>query len=181
VNLWLARHAATVAAAGLCYGRSDVPADAMATQVAARRLADVLPAGLQVASSPLARCTGLASALQALRPELTIRIDARLAEMDFGTWEGQAWDTLGAAAMQAWMDDFEHHAPGGGESVARFMARVASVFDEAVATRRDTLWITHAGVIRAAALLSRGVRRVTHARDWPREGLAFGAWQVLEL
>jgi alpha-ribazole phosphatase len=130
MKLWLARHAQPLIAAGICYGRLDVAADAGATAECARRLAFQLPAGIRVLASPLQRCRQLAQALQALRPDLVFQSDARLQEMDFGRWEGRAWDAIAQSELQAWTDDFAHYAVGlTGESVTAFMARVASALD----------------------------------------------------
>ena len=102
--------------------------------------------------------------------------------MDFGDWDGHAWDALGAERLDAWTADFAHHAPGGGESVAGFMARVAGAFDEVRHSGdADIVWIAHAGVARAVQLLAAGVRQVAQAGDWPKAGLAFGGWSVVEL
>ena len=181
-RLWLVRHAVPLLAPGICYGRTDVPPDSAATLRAAEALAAALPAGCRVVRSPLRRCTALAEALHRLRPDLPSTADPRLAEMDFGDWEGHAWDALGADRLDAWTADFAHHAPGGGESVAGFMARVAGAFDEVLASGdTNVVWIAHAGVGRAAQLLAAGVRQVAQARDWPKEGLAFGGWAVVEL
>lgn len=181
MNLWLARHAQPLVGAGICYGAHDIAADTQATHEAAQRLAQALPAGLEVACSPLSRCTRLARALQALRPDLSpVVTDPRLAEMDFGLWEGRRWDDIGQAALDAWTADFARHRPGGGESVAGFMARVGSAFDS-LRPDRATLWITHAGVIRAATLLARGVRQIAHAGEWPATAPGYGQYQHLAL
>ncbi|MCS4511028.1 histidine phosphatase family protein [Xylophilus ampelinus] len=181
-RLWLVRHAVPLLAPGICYGRTDVPADPAATRRAAEALAAALPAGCRVVRSPLQRCTALADALHRLRPDLPSTPDPRLAEMDFGDWEGHAWDALGAERLDAWTADFAHHAPGGGESVQGFLARVAEAFDElGPSGEADVAWIAHAGVGRAARLLTAGVRQVARAGDWPKEGLAFGGWAVVEL
>lgn len=181
MKLWLARHARPLAAEGLCYGATDVPADAQATDEAAAALAAVVPAGIAVRSSPLARCMQLADAVQALRPDLVVTSDPRLAEMDFGSWEGRPWDALGRAAFDAWMADFAQHRCGGGESVAALMQRVATAFTQVRDTGIDTLWITHAGVVRAVRLLVQGVAVPARASVWPREGLPFGAWERVDL
>lgn len=179
MSLWLARHAQPLVDAGVCYGALDVAADGPATEAAAQRLAQALPAGLAVvACSPLRRCVQLARALQALRPDLAATPDPRLAEMDFGHWEGRRWDDIGAAALQAWTDDFANHRPGGGECVADVMARVAGAY-KTLRPGEPTLWITHAGVIRAAGLIARGTSHVQHAHEWPAQAPAFGAWQIL--
>ena len=126
-RLWLVRHAQPLVAPGVCYGRLDLPADAAATAASAQALAAALPASVRLAHhSPLQRCEQLAQALQALRPGLALKPEARLQELDFGTWEGCAWDAIGRAPVHAWTADFAHHRPGGGESLAHMLGRVAA-------------------------------------------------------
>jgi alpha-ribazole phosphatase len=181
VKLWLVRHARPVHMEGVCYGRLDVPADDGDTRQVAALLSAELPPGIALWTSPLRRCRALADALREQRPDIACHIDAGLGEMDFGDWEGRSWDHIGPTALDTWVADFAHHRPGGGECVTAFMARVARAFDAALDVGRDCVWITHAGVARAVLLLSRGQRLVTRADEWPREGLAFGRWQALEL
>lgn len=192
MNLWLVRHAQPLVAAGICYGQLDMPADADLTQACALELASALPAGLRIFCSPLQRCEQLKACLLALRPDLTCKTDARLQEMNFGRWEGRAWTAIAPAELQAWTDDFAHYKPGsvgdsdigssvdGGESVSSFMARVASAFDE-LPQDADTLWITHAGVIRAASLIAGGTRQLDDASQWPLAAPAYGQWCKLLL
>ncbi|MEZ2293173.1 histidine phosphatase family protein [Variovorax sp. RCC_210] len=180
-TLWLQRHAPVVAEPGLCYGATNLQAHAQGTRDAAQRIAPLLPAGLVLLSSPLRRCAELADAIVALRPDLQLRHDARLAEMDFGAWEGRPWADIPREDFEAWTADFAD-APAGahGESVRDFMGRVAAVHDEWQAGEGDALWVTHAGVLRAVTLLQRGMRCVQTAADWPVGELAFGGWLTFE-
>jgi len=181
-TLWLLRHAPVLAEAGLCYGAADIEADAEATLAAARRIAPQLPRGAALRSSPLRRCAALAGAIAALRPELRLAHDARLAEMDFGAWEGRPWSSIAREELDAWTADFADARAGShGESVRAFMARVGQAYDEWRAGEGDALWVAHAGVLRAVALLHRGVRCPRDAAGWPSGGLPFGEWQVVEL
>ncbi len=181
MKLWLVRHATPLVEPGICYGRKNVPANVAATAECARQLAELLPAATRAISSPLQRCEQLAQALHGLRPDLTYKTDPRLQEMDFGDWEGCAWQDIAPADLQSWTDGFAHHAVGGsGESTMQVMARVAEAFDE-LQGPADTLWITHAGVIRAAELIARGVRQIASADQWPTEAPAYGQWCTLEL
>ena len=182
MRLWLVRHARVALPEGVCYGASDVAADAQATEAAARQWAERLPPQLAVQHSPLQRCERLALSLQALRPDLTLESDARLLELDFGDWEGRPWSAVDREAMDAWLADFAHARPGRcGESVAALMARAGAAFDAWRASGRDAVWITHAGVIRAARLMAQGVRSVQVARDWPVQSVAFGEAWVLRV
>lgn len=177
---WLVRHAPPLVDAGVCYGASDLAADACATQASAQALADHLPVGVLLWSSPLQRCLSLAQALVALRSDLQLATDARLAEMNFGCWEGQPWDAIPRAALDAWTADFSQHRFGGVESVAELLQRVGQARQDALSQARrkgrGLVWVTHAGVIRAVRWLQQGGTHRVQAAQWPRDGHAFGAW-----
>ncbi len=179
MKLWLVRHAQPLIDAGVCYGATDVAADAAATQVAAQTLSLQLPGDGVVWVSPLQRCEQLAQALQALRPDLACKTDERLREMDFGCWEAHRWDAIPPAAYDAWTADFGEHRFGGNESVAEFMSRVALAWDEIQGKGQDSIWITHAGVMRAVSLLAQGVRQINDAAQWPTQAPGFGQWAVV--
>jgi len=192
-RLWLVRHARPQIDPGLCYGRLDVSADPDASRNAAMALAHALPARVAaVRHSPLRRCEQLAFHLQRLRPDLTSIPEPRIAELDFGTWEGRAWDALPHAEIDAWSARLHEHAPGGGESLARMLARVAQALQEAArlahadagayAPARDVVWITHAGVARCVHwLCTHGPDAVPTAAQWPVEAPACGAWTTQAL
>lgn len=184
-RLWLVRHAQPVLAAGTCYGALDVPADAAATEVAARRLAQALPKRAIARHSTLQRCELLALATQALRTDLTIDPDDRLREMDFGAWEGRAWDSIGQSAIDAWTADFALHRPGGGDNLAGLLARVAAALHDArqqVRGGTDVVWFTHAGVARCVVwLLAHGEGRMPRAEEWPVPAPAWGEWEIHHL
>ncbi|MGB3071992.1 MAG: histidine phosphatase family protein [Ottowia sp.] len=179
-TLWLVRHAPVLAEKGLCYGVSNLLADDAATSQTAEVLAANVPEGVAVHVSPLQRCQQLAWSLQLLRPDLRFNEDPRLREMDFGAWEGQPWASIKRAEFDVWLADFAHVSPGGGESVAALMARVAQAWDEWAASAADALWITHAGVMRAALLLSRGIRLPATAADWPSANMPYGEVLILQ-
>ena len=44
------------------------------------------------------------------------KIDDRLAEMNFGDWEGRPWDSIPRLEIDAWAADVAGYAPPGGES-----------------------------------------------------------------
>jgi alpha-ribazole phosphatase len=180
MKLWLVRHAQPMIEAGICYGATDVAADAQATLKAAQALAQVLPTGLAMLSSPLQRCEHLSQSVCRLRPDLAYKTDLRLKEMDFGAWEGQRWDAIAPAELKSWTDAFDTWRCGGAESVNQMMARVSALWDASRASRQNTVWITHAGVIRAATLVAQGIRQVKLAEQWPVAGPAFGTHQVLD-
>ena len=185
-RLWLVRHAPPLIAPGHCYGALDVPADPAATAHSASQLASVLPRGMVMHHSPLQRCELLAHALQGLRPDLTSTPDARLAEMNFGAWEGRPWSSLGRSALDAWTADFAEHRPGGGENLATVLARVAQALQaarhSAQAQRTDVLWITHAGVARCVQWLLQSAPGVAPRADqWPLAAPGFGGYSSVVL
>jgi len=106
--------------------------------------------------------------------------------MDFGQWEGLAWDAIDRAAIDAWTQDFLTHRPGGGESVHTLLKRTQQALAHcqhvAQAQGAETvLWLTHAGVIRAVeCLLTQSPQALStlRAQDWPMTPCAFGAWRI---
>jgi alpha-ribazole phosphatase len=54
------------------------------------------------------------------------------------------------------------------------------VFDS-LQSQSDTLWITHAGAIRAVALLAWGPRNPMQAAQWPLDTTNYGQWRTLAL
>lgn len=184
MKLWLARHAQPLIDAGICYGATDVAADAALTTDAAQFLAASLPENTVCRISSLQRCQQLAAALQSMRPDLSINsstcTDTRLAEMNFGQFEGQSWSDIPKAEVDAWTANFGSHRFGGQESANEVLQRVAQALQDSQALQTEhVLWITHAGVMRAATLLANGVMQLETANQWPREVPAFGGYTQL--
>ena len=184
MKLWLLRHAPVVLEAGLCYGASDVPADAALSEQAAGRAAAFLPKGLPVWTSALGRTRQVGDHLRRLRPDLSgFSEDARLNEMDFGQWELQPWSAIPRAAFDAWMADFAHHRFGGAESTQGILDRVAAALKGLRAQGvEEGVWITHAGVIRSVLYLaSPDSRPLSSAEQWPREAPEPGGYIQITL
>lgn len=163
----LLRHTRPETAEGTCYGRSDLAPDAD-FEAAAEAVLAGLPLVARVVSSPLKRCLRLAERIAAVRG-LALACDPRLAEMDFGAWEGRPWPGIARSELDAWAADFHGARPHGGESVAELAARVAAALAATPPTTPPVLWVTHAGVARAACAYLR------IAAEWQTR-LAFGAW-----
>lgn len=186
MRLWLLRHAPVSLAPGLCYGASDVPADAQQSERAAREAARDLPPDIAVVwCSALSRTWQLASQLRTLRPDLPLpKIDARLNEMDFGRWEMKRWDEIPEQAFRDWEADFAACRFGGAESVQEVIARTSAALDELQAQlgeETNALWVTHGGVIRALHFLAGGgLRRIEAMSDWPVVPVPAGSLVCLE-
>lgn len=137
--LHLIRHPRPLVEAGICYGQLDLAAENV--EAVAAVLASCLPPGLPVWSSPLQRCRHLAEALHPAP-----RLDARLAEMNFGAWEGRPWDAIPRQEIDDWASDVAHYAPPGGESPQALQDRALDFV--AGLSEPEAVLVTHAGVIR---------------------------------
>lgn len=146
MSLYLIRHTRVGCAPGLCYGQLDVPlAESFAEEAQAVRntLAAQFPDGLPpVWSSPSQRCQRLADALA-----VPYRTDARLMELNFGTWEGRTWAELDSPEARHWGDHWQTAAPPAGESLPELLTRLQDFLAEI--NSADALLLTHAGAIRA--------------------------------
>lgn len=155
MKLLLVRHPQPDIDPGLCYGASDVPvAEAALARVHAALDAAGLPGRLPVYASPLQRCALLA---QRLRPH-DLRIDARLAEMDFGRWELRPWSAIPRAEVDAWAADLLDHRPGGAENVRDVAHRVAAFVDDLrTGAGGEAVVICHAGTMRLLLAMRSGL------------------------
>jgi len=140
---------------GRYQGQTDVPLNARGRTQAARNggvLAGLLadPAAVDFVASPLARARETMEIVRRAleQPSQGYRLDDRLKEVHFGTWEGLLWDDLRSfdsadvAARHA--DPFNWRAAGG-ESYADLARRAAAWLAE---VERDTVVVTHGGVSR---------------------------------
>lgn len=152
--LILVRHTRPLGAEGLCYGKTDLPPGPELAADAARLNAE-LPQIKRILTSPLMRAARLAEALGALRGT-QIAMDARLAEMDFGSWEGVPWNDIPRDELDVWADDLLGARPHGGESVAMMAGRVTECLND----HHDALFVTHMGPIRAA------LAKASHKNAW---------------
>ncbi len=124
MRLYLIRHPRPDIAAGICYGQSDMAADAIHCNEVVNELVASLPPGVHIISSPLQRCAVLAHALAAALQSNAPVLDARLMEMNFGAWELRHWNDIARADIDAWAADTVSYQPGGGESVLQMAERV---------------------------------------------------------
>jgi probable phosphoglycerate mutase len=158
VRLALLRHGATDwTARRLLQGRSDPPlSPAGRAQVQGWRLPPAF-ASFQPFTSPLRRCHETACLLLGEAAADRLTIEPRLVEMSFGAWEGRSLarirhhDPAGVAALEARGLDFR--APGG-ESPREVQERLSPWLLELAEAGRDTLAVTHKGVIRAVYALA---------------------------
>ena len=140
--IWLLRHGPVRVAPGTCYGRSDVELREPPSPPPG------LPEAATIVSSPARRCAELAGTLGAFTT------DARLLELDFGAWEGLAWDAVPRAALDEWAADPWGFAPPGGENGVALLARVRAFWSDTAA--RPLVIVSHGGPLRLLRQLAEG-------------------------
>lgn len=163
---WCWRHPRAAGAAGRCIGRTDLPVDPRKAKRLAHRIRDCARRhGLPrcVATSPLRRARDVGRWLR--RWGFALRVDTRLAEMDFGAWDGRRWSEIPFDEVAAWEADFLHHRPGGGESLAALLVRVQAWLDEG--GRAPRLVVTHGGWLNACRHLQQPSGTAPQAARWP--------------
>lgn len=152
----LLRHPPVRSPPNCCYGRTDLPlADGWTALLpglvaALRELAPAL-----IRTSPLQRCRLPAAAL-ARHLQIPLRIDPRLAELDFGEWEGLDWDRVPRAALDLWAADPAGFAAPGGETGAALIARIRAVLADLSGDGVSSLVVSHGGPLRLLGPLLRG-------------------------
>ncbi len=144
------RHAPTAATRAAAFG-ADEPLDERGRAAAALLGSELPNGGWDVVRSPALRCRQTAEAAGLG----VARVDAAIAECDFGDWAGLALADIDERDAGSWMADPDAR-PHGGESLTAFAARVGGWLD--AQGRRDgrTIAVTHAGVIRAALVHALG-------------------------
>lgn len=154
--LLLARHPQVAIPPGLCYGRLDVPLRPGWEQHADGLAMLARGASIQVIhSAPAARCRMVAQRLAAATG-LPCQIDPRLAELDFGAWEGRPWTEIDRPALDRWAVDPEGFAPPNGESGAALRRRTLSFWTDLTRHGQAAGVITHGGPLRLLRAMARG-------------------------
>lgn len=150
MEVYLIRHTTPVFQKGMIYGHTDILlADSFVKEQSA--VLKQLPLAIDaVYSSPLFRCTQLASAIAA-KYALKYHTANEIMELNFGDWEGRTWDQVAGTACEAWMNDFVNTATPNGESMIMMEKRIAVFFNNLLLQPfKKVAVITHGGVIRIA-------------------------------
>lgn len=119
-----------------------------------RRQVDLLVARIAefrpdaVWSSPLARAHDVAVAAANVC-EVTLTVDQRLLEIDFGQAEGLTWPEVERAGLAFDFESIDRPVAPGGESRTQIEARAAAFADVLVALEGRHAVCTHGGVFRA--------------------------------
>jgi alpha-ribazole phosphatase len=166
-------HAAAIA--GRCVGQTDVTVPARRAKRLARRLqsAQRRSAGVRVVvTSDLQRAAAVGRWLR--RWGWRHVVDRQLREADFGHWDGRLWADIAKADVDAWVADFAHAAPGGGESLAQLMQRAAA-WQPPVA---GAAVVGHAGWMLARRWAQQHPSTWPRADQWPAAPRYGQAWTL---
>jgi alpha-ribazole phosphatase len=192
-TLWLIRHARPLIEQGVCYGHLDVRAEISATaQDAQTVLASMSSRGAipdLIYTSDLQRARQLTDAIHSHFLQTPLIADPRLREMNFGCWEGHAWNDIPKAEYDSWIENFPDYQFGGMESCQQVLTRVIEFYRDMRATlevktktsqrSQQVLCVTHAGVMRALRYyLETGNETISSASQWPTTVAAFGCWEA---
>jgi probable phosphoglycerate mutase len=156
MRIALIRHGPTEwNAQGRVQGSIDIP---LCEEGRAKMAALLPPEGFEHARpfcSPKLRARQTAELLGLVNPT----IDVRLAEQDWGAWEGltraEMQSRYGADCFERAGSGLEFRPPGG-ESTGELHVRVASFFADVAGLGEDAIAVTHMGVLRAAYVLATG-------------------------
>lgn len=166
-KLLMVRHTAVDESyAWRCYGASDLglsPEGAAQVAGVAEELSDYCPD--RIYHSGLQRARVLANATaEVVSTDIEMIADARLAELNFGQWEGLTWDEIFASGhdIARLIHEPETFAPPDGETTFALRDRVLAWF-ESVPRKGVTIAVAHGGTICAL----RGTLLGLPAADWP--------------
>lgn len=172
VRLLLVRHGEVEANRSFRYlGRRD---DALTNR--GREQAKAVSATLEqlkidaVVASPLRRAFETAEIIAA-RAGITVKVDDRLVELDFGDWDGRSRAEVVAASdggrrmVEAWEADPTLPVPGG-ESLAELQQRVVALADDFAECRggATVVMVSHMGAIKTLLLAALGLPLTSAAR-----------------
>jgi alpha-ribazole phosphatase len=148
MRIYLVRHPQPLVASDICYGSTDVAVAPQEHAQVLKALLTILPKRVRLFSSPLRRCAELAVSMVDALGNVSLGVDARLAEMHFGDWELRAWNAIPRSEIDAWANDPVAYRPGGGENVMQMAQRVLAFRDDLLSLQQDCIVICHAGTIR---------------------------------
>jgi alpha-ribazole phosphatase len=147
-TLYLIRHPKPMVSEGTCYGRTDLAPDPLAMRQLLHKAKHFLPENTVLVSSPLQRCYQAAHGMQVQGLTLAAT-DERLAEFDFGHWEGLAWNRIDEQQLRQWHEQRVSYQVPGGESVEMLGMRAcqALMHWHSTLAAGPIAFVTHAGVM----------------------------------
>lgn len=169
IRVW--RHPRPLQVAGRCVGQWDAPVDARKAKRLAHRIRQAArQLGLPriILTSPLQRSAQVGRHLR--RWGWRHVVDTALCEASFGAWDGKLWSEITRSEVDAWVDDFLDHAPGGGESLRAMLVRAGDWQPPSglgLAPDQSLLIVGHAGWMLARHWATHERRLPSGAHEWP--------------
>jgi alpha-ribazole phosphatase len=155
MRVTLVRHPRPLIDPGICYGRLDIPIHPDGIADIDRLAADAACVGaMRLWTSPARRCLILAEAI-ADRMGIPPITDPRLRELDFGDWEGKAWDDIPRQALDDWAADPGGFPLPGGESGNQLVERLEGFHAEICRNGQDCVIVSHGGPLKVLIALLR--------------------------
>ncbi len=159
-ELIIIRHTTPDVENGICYGQLDLDVSSSFKNEIndINKVLDSLKPEFAY-SSPLQRCAKLANVLY---PNLEIKLDNRLTELNFGDWEGNFWKDIPKDHIDEWAPNFISQSPPNGESFSELIKRVELFEKDLLSLNHKKIAIvTHSGVIRAFLMKYLGIPAVS--------------------
>ncbi len=165
IRLFLVRHGETAANNQMRYiGSQDEPLTGNGLRQANQVAVALAQFAIKVVySSPLCRAADTAAEINKVCG-FEVRLDARLAEGSFGSWEGLSRSEVmnlsiqDAELLARWESD-PSFAPPGGESMAEVQERMLSLIQELEYTLpgAEVVLVSHVGPVKAAVAATLGI------------------------
>ncbi|TXD98135.1 phosphoglycerate mutase [Psychrobacter frigidicola] len=180
MTLYIWRHPKPLAAAGICFGQTDMAVDKrklkrLANQIQRYVRLHQLPKAIWV--SPLQRSLKVGQLLA--QQGFEYHVATELIEIDFGIWENRSWEKIPKKEIDEWCDNFASFAPNNGESLQQFFIRIQGWLSAHV-DNKPILAVGHAGWINAAKMIDAEQAVPQVAADWPRS-VAYNQLTILNL
>ena len=154
----LVRHAPVQVAQGICYGRQDVALSPGWESIVSGLSVLAKGAVCQVLYSyPAQRCWQMAQRL-AQSAGMELRVDHRLAELNFGRWEGVRWQDIDRTLLDEWAQNPEGFAPPEGESGQDLYQRIQSFWREVRQREENVCVLSHGGPLRLLSAFAGGYK-----------------------
>ena len=164
----LVRHAPVQVAQGVCYGRQDVALSPGWESIVSGLSVLAKGAVCQVLySSPAQRCWQMAQRL-AHSAGMELRVDHRLAELNFGKWEGVRWQDIDRALLDEWAQNPAGFAPPEGESGQDLYQRIQNFWHEVHQREENVCILSHGGPLRLLSAFAGGYKPQLLAPSMPQ-------------
>lgn len=173
MQIYIIRHSPVMTDSSVCHGQYDFPiiSEEMDKYTKIYKK-NINFEEYQIISSPLRRCFEFSRCLS----KNVNKVDD-LKEFFYGDWEGKEWADIEHDKLDHWMKNYVKVGPPNGESLTNFYERIDKSLQEIIKKNKNTVIITHAGVMRAILLKSLNIP----LEDFFKIQIGYGALIELEI